>query len=241
MNRLSTFIILACMAVGIAFLSSLGFWQLKRLAWKENLIQTVEDRRHSEPKSIDEISKLWQKNRDVDFMSINISGTFDHSKEQFYYVTKKGVVGWHVYAPLTLADGRVLIVNRGFVPNQLKDQSLRMDGLTKGEVSFIGLARNAPSQKPNSLVPNNDLKKNVYHWKSISQMAGQMGDKIEVSFHSFFVDAVTTSAVGKYPQAGSTRISFPNSHLSYAFTWFGLAFALLGVGSYFLYSRNRQK
>lgn len=233
------------MVVGIAFLSSLGFWQLKRLAWKENLIQTVEDRRHADPKNLEEIAKLWQKNRDVDFMAVEVLGTFDHSKEQFYYVTKNGVVGWHVYVPLTLADGRVLIVNRGFVPIQFKDQSMRLDGLIKGEVSFVGLARNAPSEKPNSFIPNNDLEKNIYHWKSITEMASQMGNKMETNFHMFFVDAGRNSSgksmTTKYPQGGSTRITFPNSHLSYAFTWFGLAFALLGVGSYFLYSRNSLK
>lgn len=242
--RLSTFIILACMAAGIAFLSTLGFWQLKRLAWKENLIQSVEDRRKSEPKSLDEIAILWQQNRDVDFMAVKVSGTYDHSKEQFYYVTKAGVAGWHVFTPLTLVNGRILIVNRGFVPDPYKDQSKRMGGLTTGVVNIVGLARNAPSQKPNSFVPNNNLEKNVYHWKSITQMASQMsrhlGGKMETNFHMFFVDAGENSSTGNYPQGGSTRISFPNSHLSYAFTWFGLAFALLGVGSYFLYSRNKQ-
>lgn len=238
--RISTFIILACMAAGIAFLSSLGFWQLKRLAWKENLIQSVEDRRKADPKTLDEIASLWQENHDVDFMTVKASGIFDHTKEQFYYVTKQGVVGWHVYTPLTLENGRVLIVNRGFVPDPLKDQSKRIDGLTSGLVNIVGLARNAPSQKPNSLVPNNDLEKNIYHWKSITQMVSQMGDKMQTNFYTFFVDAGVNASKGTYPQSGSTRITFPNSHLSYAFTWFGLAFALLGVGSYFLYSRNKQ-
>lgn len=238
--RISTFIVLACMAIMIAFLSSLGFWQLKRLDWKEGLIEMVEQRRTAPPVSLDTISTAWDESHDVDFMTVKASGTFDHSKEQFYYVTKNGVVGWHVYVPLTLADGRVLIVNRGFVPDQLREQSKRSDNLPTGEVSFTGLARNAPFEKPNSFVPNNDLAKNIYHWKSISEMASQMGDKTRVQFLSFFVDVGSSPSNGKYPQSGSTRISFPNSHLQYAFTWFGLALALLGVGSYFLYSRSKQ-
>lgn len=238
--RISTLIVLVCMAAMIAFLSSLGFWQLKRLEWKEALIERVEQRRTAPPVSLATISKTWDESHDVDFITVKTSGTFEHSKEQFYYVTKDGVVGWHVYVPLTLADGRVLIVNRGFVPDQLREQSKRLDNLPTGEVNFTGLARNAPSQKPNSFVPNNDLAKNIYHWKSISEMASQMGDKTKVQFLSFFVDAGEISPKGVYPQGGSTRISFPNSHLQYAFTWFGLALALLGVGSYFLYSRFKQ-
>jgi len=35
------------------------------------------------------------------------------------------------------------------------------------------------------------------------------------------------------PEGGETRLAFPNNHLSYAFTWFGLAIALAGVfGTY---------
>ena len=31
------------------------------------------------------------------------------------------------------------------------------------------------------------------------------------------------------PEGGETVISFPNNHLSYAITWFGMALALAGV------------
>ncbi|MFK7903255.1 MAG: SURF1 family cytochrome oxidase biogenesis protein, partial [Nitratireductor sp.] len=55
--RFSTFLILACMAGGIAFLSSLGFWQLQRLSWKEDLIAKVESRREAAPISLSEVER----------------------------------------------------------------------------------------------------------------------------------------------------------------------------------------
>ena len=38
---------------------------------------------------------------------------------------------------------------------------------------------------------------------------------------------------GALPQGGETRLSFPNNHLGYAITWYGLACALVGVFAVF--------
>ncbi|MEQ8934762.1 MAG: SURF1 family cytochrome oxidase biogenesis protein, partial [Amphiplicatus sp.] len=40
-----------------------------------------------------------------------------------------------------------------------------------------------------------------------------------------------------WPKGGTTRIDFPNNHLDYALTWFGLAAALVGV--YIVFSIKR--
>jgi surfeit locus 1 family protein len=45
---------------------------------------------------------------------------------------------------------------------------------------------------------------------------------------------------GGLPQGGETLVSFPNSHLSYAITWYGLAAALLGVFAVYALRRLRE-
>lgn len=237
--RQSNWLIIISMIIGIGILCRLGYWQIERLAWKENLIETVEQRRAQPPLDIKAVEKIWNATKDVNFIPVKFSGTYDHSKEQFYFVTKDGVIGWHVYTPLLLDDGRVLIVNRGFIPDQLKDQMLRSDGLVTGKRNLIGLARNPLTEKPGKFVPDNDLSKNIYYWRSFKQMKRQMAFENK-KFVPFFVDAGRHSHSGKWPQGGSTRVTFPNNHLQYVITWFGLAFSLLGVGSYFLYARNRK-
>ena len=45
----------------------------------------------------------------------------------------------------------------------------------------------------------------------------------------FFLDADETPVEGGLPKGGVTQIDLPNSHLQYAITWYGLAFALVAV------------
>ena len=127
------------------------------------------------------------------------------------------------------------------MPLQRKQLAGREKGQAAGEVTIIGLARSAPSAKPNSFVPDNDLGKNVYHWKSLPQMTANAFPEGGVDVVPLFVDANDAANPGGLPVGGVTLISFPNSHLQYAITWFGLALTLLGVGGFFLFGRLRQK
>ena len=49
----------------------------------------------------------------------------------------------------------------------------------------------------------------------------------------------SSSTAPPLPQGGETRLTFVNNHLSYAFTWFGLAAALAGVFGVYAYGRLR--
>ncbi len=44
----------------------------------------------------------------------------------------------------------------------------------------------------------------------------------------FFIDADNKPNPGGLPIGGVTIIDFPNNHLQYAVTWYGLALALIG-------------
>lgn len=239
--RVSTLIILVTVLAGIAVLCGLGFWQVQRLGEKQALIERVESRRNSEPVPLAEIEALAEQSGNIDYRPVTAAGRFDHRAEQYYYVTRDGVVGWHVYTPLVLDDGRVLIVNRGFVPEQLRDPERRRDGLPAARVTLTGLARSAPAEKPNRFIPDNEPENAQYFWRDLEAMAVEMARRMEQEqaiFLPFAVDAAKRPGSAGWPLGGATRIAFPNNHLQYAITWFGLALALLGVGSYFLYARR---
>jgi len=237
--RGSQIFLILCIGLGVVALCALGTWQLQRLAWKESLIARVQAGLSAEPISVQEVESEINQGRDIEYRPSFATGRFHHDKEQHFFATHKSAPGYFIFTPLELEDGRMLFVNRGHVPMVRKENSGRVEGNVDGIVKVSGLARSAPSQKPNSFVPNNDLAKNVFYWKSLSQMAGHAYDKMNVQTVGYFLDADDTPVPGGLPVGGVTLIQFPNSHLQYAMTWFGLAASLLGVGGYFAFTRRR--
>ncbi len=236
--RWTTLLLLTCIAVGTVFLTGLGIWQMKRLAWKEALIERVEAGLKKPPVSVGQIESELAVGKDIEYRPATASGLFLHDHESHFFATHKGKPGYFVYTPLKLNDGRLLFVNRGFVPIERKSVSLREQGQITSDTLINGLARGAPAGKPNSFVPDNDLAKNVFYWKSIDQMTGRLPGDLQSNVLPFFLDADETPVPGGVITGGVTRITFPNSHLQYALTWFGLAGALLVVGASFAWSRR---
>jgi len=237
--KLANIILAVAIGLGVTFLSGLGFWQMKRLAWKEALITRVETNLSAVPLTLDKVEAMRQNGDDIEYRPVRLAGIFDHSREQHFFATHKGNPGYFVYTPFHIDSNNVIFVNRGYVPLNRKSSTRRVEGQVNGRIGIEGLARSAPQQKPNSFVPDNDLKKNVYHWKSLKQMTSRAYGDASPTVMEFFVDAGEATNPGGLPKGGVTLIQFPNSHLQYALTWFGLAGALLAVGGYFLFGRIR--
>jgi surfeit locus 1 family protein len=210
-----------------AILMALGTWQVERLQWKENLLAEIEQRSHAAPEPLGQIEKLWAEQHDVDYRAVTVTGRFLKGQERHYFATFQGMSGFYVYAPLQLNDARVIFINRGFVPYDLKESATRGE-TTQEPVTVKGLARNPLADKPSSIVPDNDLKANIYYWKDLPTMAAQSGVS-QTKLVPFFIDADNTPNPGGLPIGGVTIIDLPNSHLQYAVTWYGLAATLLAV------------
>lgn len=236
----STLLILVCMVAGIAVLATLGTWQVQRLFWKESLIARVEARTALAPMEIGEFLDRQMLEDNWPYSPVTATGVFDHSREVFYYSThKSGGAGWNVHTPFKLTNGKTLIVNRGFVPFDRKDPATRPEGQIAEEQVITGLVIVPGPAKPNSFVPDNAPDKREFYWRDLPQMAELMKTSDNQDFVPFFVDADDAPVPGGLPRGGTTLVNFPNNHLQYAVTWYGLALTLLGVGGYFLYSRGR--
>lgn len=219
---------LVLLPIALAVLFSLGTWQVKRLYWKEDLLAAIEQRSHADPVDVGAIEAALEAGEAIDYRMARASGRFLNDKERHFFATFEGQSGFYVYTPLELDDGRLLFVNRGFVPYDRKDASTRPQSLVEGEQTITGLARARLEEKPSFMVPENDEAANIFYWKDLDRMAESAGlpaDKVL----PFFLDADATPVPGGLPRGGVTVINLPNSHLQYAITWYGLALALLGV------------
>lgn len=238
--RLSTIVILVFMAIGLSVLCGLGYWQVQRLHWKENLIATVDKRVKMQPVEITTFLNSGTPKEEWQYRPVSAQGVFDHQQEVYYFTANKaGQSGWNIHTPLVLQSGEKLIVNRGFVPFTLKMSETREQGQVKGLVNISGLLRVPEEEKPAAAFENS-LQSREFYWRSLPQMIDLMREDDQDKFLPVFLDADDAPNSGGWPKGGATIIKFSNSHLQYAGTWFGLALTLLGVGGYFLYTRNKK-
>jgi len=226
-------------ALGIAVLLGLGFWQLERRVWKEELIGRVAARTNAQPVSLPPESD-WKNviaERD-EYRRVTARGTFRHDREvQVYTVVseqrgKHAGPGYWVMTPLELESGGRVIVNRGFVPIDRKSPDTRSQGQVTGPTTVTGLLR--MPERATLFSPENDPSRNAWYRRDPAEIAGALKlDRVA----PFTIDADATPNPGGLPEGGRTRLNFPNDHLQYAFTWFGLALALAGVFGVFAWQR----
>ncbi|MEO8557487.1 MAG: SURF1 family protein [Rhodospirillales bacterium] len=207
-----------------------GVWQVERLAWKNDLIERLQTRTAAAPVPLDQLSG---KPADDEYRQIKLRGRFDHAHEMHLIARSlNGNTGYHIITPLILDDGRAVLVNRGWVPDERKDPARRAEGQVPGIVDVVAVTR--LSQIPGWVTPNNQPAKNVWLYVDVAAMRQAGG--IASSGSDYWFSANAAPNPGGYPIGGQTQINLPNDHLQYAFTWF--AFAVILSVIYLIYSRN---
>ena len=217
-------------AFSATILAGLGTWQMQRLEFKRELIGRVEQRMAYKPQNLRKVEEIYAATGDVEYYQVEIFGRFLHDLEQHYYTTRDGKPGWHIFTPLLLENTDILFVNRGFVPVYNKEPDTRSMGQISNPVMIKGTSRNAPIEKPNRLVPENNFDTNIYYWRSLKDMIKRAGFSQGQKIVPFFVDSSALGSLPGGPQGGTTLLSFPNNHLQYAITWYGLCLSVIGVG-----------
>lgn len=172
------------MGVGI-FLAgttlSLGFWQLRRMDWKRELIE-IRKHRLSLPRTFVRESVFpWTSDmKNWEYRCVEVKGVFDHTREQYIGPRPGGdpasddriTCGFLVVTPLILEDGSTLLVNRGMVRQRdLKRESrpepvevVRVRGvLETDEIPSLSSVRikNRPQDNTYSWLKSQDLAANV--------------------------------------------------------------------------------
>ena len=215
----------------VLLLLGLGFWQIERLFWKRELIAQRQAAVAAAPTAV---PQSFEEARVDEFHHVTDEGVFLHDKEVFLGATSEvGRNGYQVLTPLKEPGGRIVFVNRGFIPAELKDPAKRSAGQIPGTVRVAGLVRLPPAEKPAWFLPDNRADLNYWFWIDLPAMA--VAEQLN-RVAPFYIDADTTPNPGGWPKGGVTRLELPNDHLQYAITWFSLAVALMVV--YFLFHRR---
>lgn len=223
--------------IGLVVLVSLGNWQMQRKAFKANLVMLVGERVASAPISFEALKKRASEGVDIRYQAVQVKGRFDHENERHYFLPHEGQVGWHIITPLKTAEGDVVFINRGFVPEEFKAKKRRLNGLPSDLVTIKGLARVAA--KKGYFTPDNDPKRNRWFWRDIDGLYESLAQAPNTKL-GFMIDAGKDAKTGDWPLPGVTKVKFSDPHLGYALTWYGLALTLVGVFAAFAVHRIKR-
>ncbi|HXL99286.1 MAG TPA: SURF1 family protein [Rhizomicrobium sp.] len=213
-----------------ALLIGLGVWQIERLHWKLGLLAEMHANMVAPPLSLDGALRLGER---AQYHTVMLHGRFDNAKEAYVFTTApNGAPAYHVLTPFTLDDGRVLLIDRGFIPPELRDPKTRAQ--PAGERLVFGIWRTP--DKPGAFTPAPDLAHRVWYARDLAGIA--KADHIGLAA-PVLVEADATPNPGDWPKGGQTVVALPNDHLQYAIIWFGLAAGLLGIYLAYHISRGR--
>lgn len=211
---------------------SLGTWQVKRLAWKRDLIARVDARVHAPPVAAPAPAQ-WPGTTaaSAEYRHVSLRGHFLHDRQTLVWTATDFGSGYWVMTPLVQDDGAIVLVNRGFAPADWCGARNACARGPEGEVALTGLLR---MSEPGNLLRSNDPARDSWYTRDVAGIA-QARRLSRVA--PFFVDqdaAPGTLDRGQptWPQGGLTVVAFPNNHLSYLITWYALALLVLGAGIY---------
>ena len=226
-------------ACAFAVLVGLGTWQVQRKAWKEALIATVSERFAAPPAALPPPAEWARLDPATDeFRRVRFTAEFLNDKEALVFTTGSSLhggdagPGYWVFTPARVLD-RIVMVNRGFVPEARKDPATRAQGQIAGPAEIVGvhaLAGAAGAVHAGRRMP----AKNLWFARdpaAIAQAKGSGPSRRSMS-----------SRNPRRPRAdcrapGALQPTFPNNHLGYAITWYGLALVLAGSFSVWFVGR----
>lgn len=220
--------------VGVAMLCRLGIWQLDRHNQRMAQNQLIEARMTMPPVSIDAAPA-----DDLDYRHVTVRGVFDPSQEILLRNREYGgATGYHILTPLRMADGRAVLVDRGWVPLDAQDPERRMlYAAPAGEVAIDGVARRSQSdiggpEDP----PTGPLMPRLDAWFRVD--IGRIQQQTGYPLLPVFVEQQPAPDDPKQPPLRlRTEGLGLGSHLGYSIQWFAFAI-ILAVGYVVLVRRQ---
>lgn len=212
-----------CFLATFATLIALGTWQVERLQWKHGLLAEVEAGK-THPLAglpVDDEAPLFHR--------VTVEGRF--GTQEFHVTPRyyKEQMGYHLFTPFTLTDGRIVMVNRGWVPAAQKQVEDRPGSeAPKGEVRLTALVREGLERT--AFTPDSNPASNVWFGRDIERMAAyaKLGEILP-----YTLDIVGEQKDDVLPVPSDGNVTLRNDHLEYAITWYGIALGALIIFAVF--------
>ncbi len=224
-------------------LVGLGTWQLQRKTWKEGLIATLNAQLAVPPMALPPRAawpSLDQQNNE--YRRVTLTVAFDNTKEALVFAAPSAFrpdvssPGYWVFTPARLADGGIVMVNRGFVPESRQDPKSRPEGQITGPLQIVGAMRWPDAR--HWFTPSDEPAHNLWFSRDPQTIAAAK-DLAPVA--PFYVEQESPAPPGGLPQPGKLVVELPDNHLQYAMTWYGLAIVLAVIFGTWAFGSARDK
>ena len=221
-RSLRALVLLALIALSAtAGLAGLGIWQVERRAWKLDLIARVDRRVHAAPSAAPGPAAWPAIGAENDeYRHVRVGGRFLAGADTLVKAVTERGGGYWVMTPFRTDGGFTVLVNRGFVPADAAEHVP-----PSGATVVTGLLR--ITEPGGAFLHRNDPAAGRWYSRDVGAIAAKDGLSQAAPY---FIDADAGGDVAGGPVGGLTVIAFPNNHLVYALTWFGLAAMTLGWG-----------
>jgi cytochrome oxidase assembly protein ShyY1 len=207
--------------VVIVAMVNLGFWQLRRLDERKAFNRVLSARIAEAPAPLHDVLTPGADPGAVEWRSVTASGTYVPA-EQFAVVNRSqdGIGGTMVVTPLRLTDGRLLLVERGFMPGTTTPPAA-----LSGTVEIVGRLRPSEKRHTGQL---SDPSSGVLHEAQrvdIPRLAPQLSAGLEPMYVE--LTASRPAEPTPYPAPVTLPELTEGPHLSYAVQWFMFSVAVI--------------
>lgn len=207
--------------IGLIILVKLGLWQKQRLAWKTDLLASVEASVTAPPfQSFDAIATAIANDGFVEFRRVDISADLAPMEAPFFVFTGRNRdVSWRQFQ-IAQNRGHYAFADIDIVPDDARDEIK----VKTGAIDLVGYVRTQTWQES----PRTQSSPEANRWFGFNPMAETddwaKQSNVPVDMR-FFVETVAGAKRGDDLPPKQPEIA--NNHFDYMLTWFALAFILL--------------
>ncbi|MDF0602407.1 SURF1 family protein [Psychromarinibacter sp. C21-152] len=206
--------------VGVAILVSLGAWQVRRLAWKEDMLARIEAQIGADPVPL--FSQPLEE-----YQAVTAEGTITGEEAHVLASVKGRGAVFRIVAAFE-TEGRRVLLDRGWVPEAEKDADR-----PQVEARIVGNFRTV--EESDGFTPEPDLEENYWFARDVDRLA----EVLDTEPILIVLRATSEDDPPVTPWPVGTE-GIPNDHLNYAITWFSLAVVWAGMTGLWLWRITRR-
>lgn len=198
--------------VGCAILIHLGLWQLRRMDWKNDMLAQIQAGIDAPAVPLPAVVDPSMK-----YLPVTVGGTTTGAEIDVLSGSKEKGGGYQIVSRFITDDGRAILLDRGFVPQELRHAKRGPTRLAvRGNLHW-------PDEK-GSATPDPNLDENIWFARDVPAMARTLNTEPVLVVASL----VDGDAQGVEPIPIAIE-DIPNNHLSYAVQWFLIAATWAGM------------